>query len=108
MKYKLNPLEITSEEFYHDTNSVYVRVTYVPEQRGFKIAVFNEIDISAVNEDMRLMATLCRGLAEVALNNPSDMVQIGREAQAQDMADMKANLSPEQQELMDSEPEGRA
>ena len=108
MEHKLQSLEITAEEFYHDTNSIYVRLTYVPDQRGYKIAVFNEIDMSKVNDDMIFMASICRGLAEAALQYPRDMADLGKEAMMADANELKSSLSPEDRELLESEPEGNA
>ncbi len=106
--HKLKQLDITPEEFYGNTDSIYLRCQYIPESRGFKILIFNQIKTEVVNEDLIFMATVCRGMAEAALTYPADIYNMGIEAQNRDVEEMKSTLSTEQKELFDVEPEGSA
>jgi hypothetical protein len=106
--YKFQQLDITPEEFYGDKQSIYIRCTYKPDIRGFKVMIFNQIDVKDVNQDLMFMATLCRGLAAAALQYPADMYELGRQAQENDREELKETLSPEQKDLFDAEPGGSA
>jgi hypothetical protein len=106
--YQFKQFDIAPEEFYRDKHSIYLRCTYNPDVRGFKIIIFNQIDVKDVNQDLMFMATLCRGLAEAALQYPANIYELGRQAQEKDREDLKETLSSEQKELFDSEPSGNA
>lgn len=108
MEHKLAHLDITAEEFYNNTDSIYIRLTHLPSEHGFKVAMFNQIDVKAVNDELIFMATLARGLCEAVLTYPSDMFELGKAAQDKDIEEIKEHMTPEQRELMDIETKGNA
>lgn len=107
--HQLKQLDITPEEFYGNTDSIYIRCQYIPDNRGFKILLFNQIKAEDyTNEDLIFMATVCRGMAEAALTYPADIFNMGKEAQNRDIEQLRDTLEPEQKDLFDAEPEGSA
>ena len=108
MDHKLKQLDITPEEFYGNKDSIYIRCQYMPENRGFKVLIFNQIEAKDIHEDLIFMATVCRGMAEAVLTYPADIYEMGRAAQEQDMQNIRDDIAPEQRDLFDAEPEGSA
>jgi hypothetical protein len=94
--------ELTKEAFYADPNSIYIRITYLPEQDGYRLTMFNELCIAEGEEDtdnkVRLFI-LARGLAEIALTNPEIALEAGYDAAPTDAIDLNDDLSDEEKEL---------
>ncbi len=104
---KFAQLDISAEEFHNDENSIYIRCQYVPDIRGFRVTLFNNIK-AMDNPDIQDLFVIARGLAEVALHSPMELHQVGMTAHQKDMEQYKSELDPEQIQLLDVEPEGSA
>ncbi len=103
---KLLP-ELTSEEFHSDKHSIYLRATYIPDQGGFKVFIFNEVPLEDMDENVVKMAILVRGLAELALEESAEVFEIGYSASMRDQVQFDTNLTDEEKLLL-SNPIGNA
>lgn len=107
-----SPLETKTEDFYNQADSVYLRIKYVPEVRGYKFEVWNQLfqslqNIEDLNDDHRMMMTLARGLAEIIMINPQQVYDVGQIAQNRDFIHHNDGLTDEQKKLF-SNPQGVA
>src|SRR6476620_1180430 len=92
--------DLAPEDFYNHNNSVYLRLTYIPENEGYKVMIFNAMDVGNLNENQIKLAILARGLSEMALEYPTEVFQAGYEASMRDSIDLSPNLSDDEKELM--------
>jgi hypothetical protein len=103
---KLLP-DLTAEDFYGDKDSIYLRCTYIRDQGGFKVLIFNQIANEDMDENVVKMAVLVRGLAEVALESPTEVYAVGYEAVMQDQVHLADHLTDDEKDLL-SNPVGNA
>lgn len=91
---------ITPEEFYNDTMSVYIRCTYMPEKSGYKVLVYNQMNTEEMGEDQIKLCLLARGLAELAVEQPSEVYEVGYQCALRDTIDTNTDLDDNEKELL--------
>ena len=99
--------ELTPEEFFDEKNSMYLRCTYDKEIGGYRVLIYNNMDVSTMEENEIKMAILVRGLAELAIEHPSEVFNIGYSTTMRDQIDLATNLTDEEKDLMKN-PQGSA
>ena len=98
--------DLDFEEFAKEANSVFVRLTYEPSISGYKVIVFNNMDLDKVNEDQVKMVILARGLAELCIESTNEVFQVGYAVSLKDAVDL-SNLT-ETEKLLLNNPIGNA
>ena len=106
------PLETKPEEFYNQPDSVYLRIQYVPNVRGYKFEVWNQLyhslaDINDLQDDHKMMMTLARGLAEIVMSDPQTVYNVGSNAQNRDFIHHNPELSDDEKKMF-ATPQGVA
>jgi hypothetical protein len=89
--------------FYNDKDSIYIRVTYMPEYGGYRVTMFNEITAEEGSEhidNVVKLFVLARGLAEIALVDPQYAFEVGYNVQASDAIDLAEGLTDDEKELL--------
>ena len=86
----------TKEEFYGQSDSVYIRVEYV-NPIGFRITIRNEILLSQDTDisSGEFVGALARGLLEVAYKQPEQIHGIGTQAAFADMVAASGDNLPD-------------
>src|SRR5690348_4433279 len=92
--------ELTPEEFYNNKDSIYLRLTYDKDQGGYKVLIYNAMEVDRIQENEIKMAILVRGLAELALEYPSEVFQTGYAVSMRDQVDLNTDLSESEKDLL--------
>lgn len=95
--------ELSAESFYHDKNSIYIRVTYMPDHGGYRVTMYNEIvvgDNEEHTENIVKLFILSRGLAEIALDDPQLAFEYGYNVQADDAISLAEGLTDDEKDLL--------
>ncbi len=88
------------EEFYNNPYSIYVRLTYHPDKDGYNALVFNQMKSENMDENAVRLAILARGLAELALDAPTEVFNVGYQAVLNDTIDTSTELNDEEKDLL--------
>lgn len=91
---------LKAEDFYGNESSVYVRLTYHPEKEGYKVLIFNAMKEEDMDENSVKLCILARGLAELALDAPTEVFNVGYTATTNDSIDTSEELSETEKELL--------
>lgn len=104
------PIPADPETFYGQSDSVYIRVKWDNEVRGFSFSVRNELLMNAteLTEDVVNLGAFVRGVIEVGMAKPSQCYNIGVQAQNHDAIARDDGLTPEQKDLFAGDPKGSA
>ena len=106
--------DTSPEEFYNQSNSCYIRVTFDPSVNGFRFAVRNEFvnylkEGEELTQGHSVLLTLTRGLVEMGIEHTADVYELGLHAQQQDYMQLNTEDMPEEhRQLMLAIPEGNA
>lgn len=96
---KLLP-NLKSEDFYGDKQSIYLRCTYLPKEQGYKILIYNQMSAEDMDENAVKLAIAVRGLAELALESPEEVFEVGYMATLRDQVDLNEDLNDEEKDLL--------
>jgi len=109
------PMEIPPEEFYGNPNSIYIRVLWSDEEKGFAITVRNELwykyeqDPTQIPDELVRLSAFVRGMIELGLTYPSNAYTIGTYAINNDLIQRETEgMSDLQKTLLRGEPFGNA
>lgn len=74
---------MNKEDFFDQTDSLYVRIFYVKEEDGFKFQLWNNMDESLTWGEEKAgdaALNLGRGMLEITFTNPGEVSSIGARA----------------------------
>lgn len=108
------PIENNPEAFYNQTDSVYIRVKWNENVKGFSFSVRNELFMNAISNQLEIddnvsnLGAFVRGLIELGMAFPSKCYTVGLQALNQDAIANSKGLSDAQKDLLSGEPQGHA